>query len=151
MAGILLTLAFSLIISLVGHFTGGNFIRWFVIATVAQLVVFFIYNQYITTRVQMHLNELEVERLNKIDENRVTIKCAVCGEPETTVIRLSDKNEFRCKKCNSLNVIDVKISNIQKTEFIDGLITQEVLEKLKKESEIIDERDRTISDKSREI
>lgn len=80
----------------------------------------------------MRLNKLEIDRLNAIDENRVRIACAVCDDPNDIVIKVGDVNEFRCSKCKSLNTVNVKISNYQKTEiFPDGVITEAFIEKMK--------------------
>lgn len=79
----------------------------------------------------MRLNRLEVERLNALDENRVLINCAVCKDPNDIIVKVGEENEFRCEKCKSLNSVKVSVSNYQKTEFVDGILTEDVIDKIK--------------------
>lgn len=132
-------MAVSGIFALIGFFTGGNLFQWFFVSLVMQFIVFFLFNITLKTIVQLRINKLEVDRLNAIDENRVILKCAVCGEPNEVVIKVGKVNEFRCEKCKSLNRINVDISNYQKTEMLDGLITEEIVEKLKAKRDNIEE------------
>jgi transcription elongation factor Elf1 len=136
--GFLLTFVISLAFGVLGYFTGHNFIEWAGIAFISQFVVFFIVNMVTKTIMQMQLNKLEVSRLNAIDENRVRIKCAVCGEYNDVVIRVGQENEFRCVKCNSLNSISVNIENYQKTEIptTNGILTEDIIKKLEEESKV---------------
>lgn len=133
--GFLLTFVISLAFGVLGYFTGHNFIEWTGIAFISQFVVFFIVNMTTKTLVQMQLNRLEVARLNALDENRVRIKCAVCGEPNDVVIKIGEQNEFRCVKCKSLNGISINIDNYQKTEIptTNGILTEDVIKKLEEE------------------
>lgn len=131
---ILITLCISFIFGVIGYFTGGDIVRWFSISLVLQYVIFFIINSITKTLAQMHINRMEVERLNAIDQNKAKIECAVCGEPNEAFIKINENNEFRCERCKSLNSINVTISNYQKTEMLDnGIITEDVVNTLKNE------------------
>jgi hypothetical protein len=139
----LITLCVSTIFGFIGFFSGGGFFIWFFTSFVLQYVIFFIVNSVTKAIVQMQINRLEVERLNKIDENRVRIKCSVCKELNDVIIDIKGENEFRCIKCGSLNSVSVAISNFQKTEFLDGVITEDIVKKLKKEADATDDREKT--------
>jgi phage FluMu protein Com len=132
LVSILITFCISSLLAMVGYFTGGNPIQWFGISLVLQYVVFFIINTVTKAVAQMHINRLEVQRLNAIDENRVRIKCAVCGEPHDIIVKVGQTNEFRCERCKSLNTVTVSVSNFQKTEIApDSVITEDTVNKLK--------------------
>lgn len=132
---ILITLAVSGVFALIGFFTGGNVFQWFSISLVMQFIVFFLFNIAMRSYFQLQTNKLEVQRLNALDENRVTVKCAVCGEPHDIVIKVGGVNEFRCEKCKSLNKVEVSISNYQKTEILEGLITEDIVNEIKRKQE----------------
>ncbi len=128
---ILLTLVVSTSFAIIGYFTGGDIYRWFFISLVCQFVLFFIINTLTKTVVQLRLNSLEVERLNALDENRVRIECSVCKDPNDVTVKVAKDNEFRCEKCKSLNTVKVSVSNFQKTEIFDGVLTEDVVNQLK--------------------
>lgn len=132
---ILITLAVSSIFALIGFFTSGNVFQWFFVSLITQFIVFFLFNIVMKSYFQLKTNQLEVARLNALDENRVTINCAVCDEPHDVVIKVGEVNEFRCEKCKSLNKIDISISNYQKTEILDGIITEDFVKELKEKQD----------------
>jgi len=128
---ILLTLVVSTSFAIIGYFTGGDIYMWFFISFICQFVLFFIINTLTKTVVQLRLNALEVQRLNVLDENRIRIECSVCKDPNDVVIKVAEDNDFRCEKCKSLNTVKVSISNFQKTEIFDGVITEDLVNQLK--------------------
>jgi phage FluMu protein Com len=128
---ILITFVVSTLFAVIGYFTGGDIFRWFFVSFICQFIFFFILNTITKTVVQMRLNRLEVERLNALDENKVLINCAVCKDPNEVIIKVGQENEFRCERCKSLNSVKVSVSNYQKTEFVDGIITEDVIDKIK--------------------
>jgi len=132
LVSILITFCVSGLLAIIGYFTGGNPIQWFGISFVLQYIIFFIVNTVTKAVAQMHINRLEIQRLNAIDENRVRIKCAVCEEPNDVVVKIGQTNEFRCERCKSLNNVSVAINNFQKTEIApDSVITEDTVNKLK--------------------
>lgn len=134
MTGLLVTFIISFILGSVGFFTGGDFLRWFFISLFVQFGIFFIINLITKTYAQIQINRLEVERLNAIEKNTARIKCVVCGEINEVVIDINAPNEFRCKKCSSLNSVHVQISNAQKTEIndVNGVFTEDSIRELAK-------------------
>jgi len=137
---IILPILVSLFMGGIGYFSNQSFLPWFGLTLVIQYLIFFIVNLFIKVFIQLKLNQLEIERLNEIDKNKTVVKCATCKEVNDVLINIKNvDNDFRCVKCNSLNNVIVNIQNFQKTEFYDGIITEESikeeLEQKEKEKE----------------
>ena len=102
-----------------------------------QIFLTFVFNTILKMYVQLRINQMEVQRLNSMEKNIVTLPCAICKEQNTTYVHMNTTNDFRCQKCNTLNTISITLNTIQKTEFNQpAILTDEyVMKCIKKEEE----------------
>jgi len=130
---ILILLGFPAVFAGIGFLFGYNPLEWFAVSAVAQFIFIYTFTLTLRTIATLKLNRMEIDRLNAMDANKVSMKCSVCNEPHIAVVKWGENNEFRCERCKSLNQIDVNITNHQRTEIVEGLITEDIVQNLNKE------------------
>jgi hypothetical protein len=131
MQGIIISLIVSLVFSGLGYMSGNDPYLWFGVAFFGQFVLFFFYNMGIKAYSQAQTNKLTVLRLNAIGRNRTVLECATCKHPNPVDIQISEtSNGFKCEKCMMTNSVYTTFKVFQKTEIVDGIITDDIAKKL---------------------
>lgn len=110
-----------------------DFLRWFSVSILLQFIFFFIFNSIVYIITNYKLMKLNVERQNILDQNSITLPCANCSHPNTTLVNVnSSENSFTCSECGVKNSISVMITNAQKTDIIykKDVLTQDDIKEL---------------------
>jgi hypothetical protein len=137
MQGIVITFFISLVFALIGFMAGQKPVVWFGLSFIGQFILSYLWNRALLVYKQIEFNRLEVTRLNAMEKNRTTVECAVCKSPNVVDVLINEpNNEFRCEHCQQLNSVYVSIKTAQKTEMVNGIITDELAKRLIKENDI---------------
>ena len=100
---VLATVCVATICGFVGPSIAGNFFSWFWLAILVQIVCFFAINTFLAQRERISREFVELEALDKLANFTVQLSCAYCQQPNTTFIKLNQKNTFKCESCNQTN------------------------------------------------
>ena len=73
------------------------------------------WNRYLLYRSEIDHNSLQRERLKRHESESVPVSCAYCRTDHIIPIKVSERNEFKCQKCNQSNVIVFQFTAAQIT------------------------------------
>lgn len=117
---LLITLVISLIISGICYAMGLGFAKPLAITIITLFVGGFLIGQISETLLAINNKRLENERIKEFSKQGVVIECAYCEEMNFVPIRLDERNEFVCEKCNEKNVVQISVAASRITTPMDS-------------------------------
>ena len=118
---LLITLVISLIISGICYAMGLGFTKPLVITIITLFVGGFLIGQISETLLAINNKRLENERIKEFSKQGMIIECAYCEEMNFVPIRLDERNEFVCEKCNEKNAVQISVAASRITTPIDSI------------------------------
>lgn len=92
-------------------FFGISFLSTFILATVIQIVVWNIYNNYM----QLRNREIDERMLGELAKQAIPIPCAYCKQVNLTPIRFDENNKVNCTQCQKESAVYVNVESSQIT------------------------------------
>ena len=92
---------------------------WFIVSFLGQFVLFYIWNSYVSYRLNLDMNRQETERIKAFESQGVDVNCAHCNSGNYIPVRFDQDNTFECVSCGKSNVVYVDVTVAQQTQFID--------------------------------
>jgi hypothetical protein len=100
---IIATTGVATVCGIIGPSIAGNFLSWFSLSILIQVVCFFAINTFIAQRERISQEMIQLEALDKLANFTLQLSCAYCQQPNTTIVQLNQKNTFKCESCNQTN------------------------------------------------
>ena len=92
-----------------------NFWATFLAATVAQFVIWEIVRYVVSVRTAAKAAEMEIQILEELGKQTISIPCAACKKVNLTPIRLDINNTFKCDECGKENAVYIEVESAQVT------------------------------------
>jgi hypothetical protein len=103
------------------YFFDNGFLKPFILSLIGILVMGFLFGQFTETNAVINNKRLENERIKEFVKQAALTNCAFCNEPNFIPIRLDERNEFICDKCDQKSVVHVSIAASRITTPLDKL------------------------------
>ena len=117
---LLKTVTVSVVIALIAQLLfEQDAVMWFVVSFLGQFVLFYMWNSYVSYKLNLDINRQETERIKAFESQGVDVKCAHCNSVNYIPIRMDEDNGFECAACGKTNAVYVDVTVAQQTEFID--------------------------------
>lgn len=117
---LLKTVTVSVVIALIAQLLfKQDAVMWFVVSFLGQFVLFYMWNSYVSYKLNLDINRQETERIKAFESQGVDVKCAHCNSVNYIPIRMDEDNGFECAACDKTNAVYVDVTVAQQTEFID--------------------------------
>jgi hypothetical protein len=102
-----------------------NFLDVFYVASVAQFVLFLVYNTYTSRQDRKHaISEYikqELEYSNRDIKIQTKLICAYCKTPDNVIVNISKNEPYECAFCKQHNSIKIQIIPTQITTPIENV------------------------------
>lgn len=112
---IAITCVISSIVALVFWSTDGGFLRPFVLTTIGQVGVFWIYNSFMQKYYTLKQKQLDNERIKEFTKQGIDVECAYCKTVNLIPVRFDQDNDFECINCHKPNSTYINVTVTQKT------------------------------------
>ncbi|MBC8416825.1 hypothetical protein H8E06_00665 [bacterium] len=122
-----ITFTISISIGALFYFSTGNFIGPFVISSVVQFILFFVWNSAMEIWRDHLRRQTDNEMYKQLSKMGLDVECNYCGELAFAPVDLSTENRYKCTKCNKDNRILIEVRTVQTTEIPESLDAQQAL------------------------
>lgn len=96
-----------------------RFYNIFIVTILGQIIFFYFYNNILKYIANLNIKKKEFELMKLLNDNNIFIECGACKSVNNTPINLSVDNLFECKKCGTVNKIDISYSTIVQTKIYE--------------------------------
>lgn len=96
----------------------GNFLKTFAVATMIQILMFYIWNSLMQIFVRIRLEQEQTKQYEIFEEQGREVTCAYCGHGNFIPILINSDNKFTCEKCSEENSVYIDITIARKTDII---------------------------------
>lgn len=111
-----LTSLVSVIVAEIAHYYKQPFWLWFTIVFIIQVILFYLYNNYLEYRSSRDLHRLQIQEAELLLKNTMEIECASCKKKSIVVINLGTTNQYTCGHCKVKNSIYIEATTAVSTE-----------------------------------
>ena len=96
----------------------GSFEKTFAVATLAQLLMFYIWNSLVQIFVRIRLEQEQTKQYEIFEEQGREVQCAYCNHSNFIPVLINSDNKFICDSCSEENVVYIDITIARKTDII---------------------------------
>ena len=96
----------------------GSFEKTFAVATLAQLLMFYIWNSLVQIFVRVRLEQEQTKQYEIFEEQGREVNCAYCNHSNFIPVLINSDNKFICDSCSEENSVYIDITIARKTDII---------------------------------
>lgn len=112
---IAITVIVASVVGLVFWSISGEFLKPFILTTITQFVLFWIFNTCSSYMYELKATALENERIAEFTKQGIEVGCSYCRSVNLIPVRFDEDNDFTCMNCDKENAVYIGITVTQKT------------------------------------
>jgi hypothetical protein len=95
----------SALIAGIAFMFGGNFVKWYLLATIGQYILFYLLNTFLAYKAARDARILQLKEAEIIGQNTAEVECAACKKKSEVLVKFGQGNHYICGHCNTKNTI----------------------------------------------